>query len=467
MKDLFKKFGAFSVGPMLNAVIGFFTVMITTYFITPEEYGKTSMFLLAQSAISMFVYLGLDQAFVRNFHSYRDKVGHLFYNALIIPAIGVIVVDFCILLNIHWVSNYLFNNSDEIFAVIVLALLIPFMVIENFAFLKIRMEEKGLEYSFFYVLVRVLVLILTLVLFFVYERSFRSVVYAMGFAEIINGILLSIRVMPSLEINYRLIDKPLIAEMLKFGLPLIPAYMITWVLTSMDKMMLRSISDFTQLGLYGAAFKIVTILGIIQTCFTLFWTPVAYRWYEEGANPNRFRDISKFVAFLMTGMCMGLLLFKDLVVLILGKSFGETIHIFPFLLLSPIMYTISETTGVGIGLVKKTSYNIVSSLVAALINVVLNYTLIPIYGGIGAAIGTGISYIGFFWARTLIANKIWQTFNLLPYAAYSVLIILNCYLHTFLDGYIPYVVSAISILIILIINLHSIKQWIKLLKVAR
>ena len=64
------------------------------------------------------------------------------------------------------------------------------MVIENFAFLTIRMNEKGLQYSLSTVSLKVLVLIITVVLFVVYERSFRSVVYAMAIAEIVNGIIL-------------------------------------------------------------------------------------------------------------------------------------------------------------------------------------------------------------------------------------------------------------------------------------
>ena len=56
MKDLIRKFSAFSIGPIAGALLGFLTVPIITHFISSAEYGKTSMFTLAQGAVSMLIY---------------------------------------------------------------------------------------------------------------------------------------------------------------------------------------------------------------------------------------------------------------------------------------------------------------------------------------------------------------------------------------------------------------------------
>ena len=85
MGNIIKKLGAFSIGPIAAAFLGFLTVPLITYFITPEEYGKASMFTLAQGIASMLVYFGLDQAFVREFHVYKDKLNALLSNAIFVP----------------------------------------------------------------------------------------------------------------------------------------------------------------------------------------------------------------------------------------------------------------------------------------------------------------------------------------------------------------------------------------------
>lgn len=81
-------------------------------------------------------------------------------------------------------------------------------------------------------------------------------------------------------------------------------------------------------------------------------------------------------------------------------------------MLYPVMYTMSETTAVGIGFSRKTYYSIVVSAAACIVNIVCNFIFIPIWGGTGAAFATGISFIIFFWVRTLISRKVWWKFRL-------------------------------------------------------
>jgi len=71
----------------------------------------------------------------------------------------------------------------------------------------------------------------------------------------------------------------------------------------------------------------------------------------------------------------------------------------------PIMYTISETTVMGINFKGKTKKHILIASVAAIINLLGNSFLVPIYGAKGAAISTGIAYVVFFGMRTYMSKK--------------------------------------------------------------
>ena len=464
MKNLLQNLGAFSIGPIAGAFIGFLTVPIITYFISPEEYGKASMFTLAQGIVSMFVYLGMDQAFIREFNQYKDNLSKLLISAMVVPLSISIIVSICTIIGKTPLSIFLFGNEGESLGVYSLAVLIPFMVIENFALLKIRMEEKGLQYSLFNILLKAFILIFTVLLFYLFEKSFRSVVYAMAIGEVLNSIILFIVAIKPLKLTLKNIDEKLIKRMLIFGLPLIPAMMMSWTLSSMDKVMIRVICGYEELGLYAAAFKIVTILSIVQSCFTLFWTPVAYRWNEEKVDKNNFNIVNSTVALIMSTGFLTLLMIKNMVGLILGPNFLEAIKIFPFLLLYPIMYTMSESTAVGIGFSRKTYYSIVVSGIGCVVNLVLNYVLIPIYGATGAAMATGISFLVFFCVRSFISRIVWWKFDMEVYFPIIIILLFNCYAHTFLTGTRVYLISAISIVAILIINFKKIKTIYKFCK---
>ena len=446
MKALIKKLGEFSLGPLFAALIGFITVPLITHIISPEEYARASMFTLAQTTVALFLCLGMDQAFVREFHESDDR-NKLLSNAMLLPVIFTVLLDVALLCFRPQVSMLLFDTPDEDAAIYALALLFPSMLVERFALMKLRMEEKGLAYSLFTVLLKLLTLVFTLILLLHYEKSFRSVIYALSLAEILCGLLLFFTLISRIKFSLRAIDRELMARMLRYGLPLLPASALMWILTSMDKAMLRTMSTYTELGLYAGAFKIVSALSILQTCFTLFWTPLSYRWYQADVDKRRFSTVMQLVAFGMSSLCLLLLLAKDLVALVLGSAFASAIYIFPFIMLHPIMYTMSETTVMGISFQRRTGNNIVTSALAGAVNIALNLLLIPVCGAQGAAVATGISYIVFFWARTLISRSLWWAFPVRRYVYYTLLILLNCTLHTFMTGWIPYAVSAVSLVL--------------------
>ena len=91
-----------------------------------------------------------------------------------------------------------------------------------------------------------------------------------------------------------------------------------------------------------------------------------------------------------------------------GKKYRDAVYVFPFLAFMPIMYTVSESTVMGINFMKKSSYHVWISLISAVTNVIGNYFLIKSFGAKGAAISTGLSYIVFFIARTVLANKVYK-----------------------------------------------------------
>lgn len=459
MNDLLKKFSAFSVGPIVAALISFINVPLITHFISADEYGRTSMFLLAQGTVSMIMYLGMDQAFVREYHFIDDK-SKLMNNAIILPLIMVTVVDIGIIAFRNEISWLLYDSSEEIYPVMALAVLLPFLVLQNFSLLKIRMDERGLYYSFFTILCKALTLVITIVLFLLYECSFRSVIYAIALGEAINGVLLLILVLGKMDFRINLLDKALIKRMLKFGLPLIPASILTWVLASTDKIMIRTLCDYSELGLYTAAFKIAAALGVLQTCFTLFWPPIAYRWYAEEKDNSAFNAIIELVNLGMISLCLIILMLKGVVPVLLGSNYYEAMFIFPFLLLYPVMYTMSEVTAVGIGFKRKTGYMIVVTAVAGAINIILNFTLIPIFEAKGAALATGVSYVVFYWVRTLISRRLWWDFPINKMVLYSVLLCINCVLHTFVDSHITTVISCISLIGVLLLNRKRINTII-------
>lgn len=456
-----KKISQFSIGPLIGAFFSFITIPIITYFIAPIEYGKVSMFTLMQSILGMLVYLGMDQAYIKYYNETDDK-DNLLLNA-ISPAI---LLSFCIGIVVfvfqREISDWLFGTPNETLCIILLVTYLPFVVCERFFLIYVRMQEKGLQFSALSIIVKFFTLVFSIVFLFYFEKSFRSIIYATVIAQIIGSICISFSVLRKFNFKHFCLNKNMLISMFKFGFPLVPATLIGWVLNSMDKIMIRGMCGYEQLGLYSAALKIVSILTIIQSCFSTFWTPVAFRWNKENKGIWRFEVVGHTLLCLMTIIMILILTFKNLIIHILSPDYVQSVTILPFLLLSPIMQTISEVTVVGIYFTGRSLYTVIVAIGGCIVNIVLNGLLIPDFGAIGASIATGISYITFFWLRTIISTKIWKKIHVSDYFYYNIFLIVLCILNIYIKNNMINIINILCLIIIIVINVPFFKKIINI-----
>lgn len=467
MKEFIKKFLGFSLGPIIGAIIGFITVPITSHLVTADQFGLSNMFTLATNIISLIALVGIDQAFAREYNEVKDRK-KLLFNSLFIPFIATIIIAIILLIFQKQFAQILFDNGEMIKPVILLAIFTPLFIIEKFMLLSLRMQEKALRYSLWNIVSKAFNLVLTVVFLVLYKRNFESIIYASIFSQGIVSFILLFVCRKSFGISKKYIDKKLIKTLTKFGLPLVPANVIGWGLNSMDSIFLRAMTTYTELGYYSVAIKVSNVLTLLQTSFTTFWTPLAFKWKAQNVPKERFTIVNDAVACIMSIVLIGILMFKNIIPVFFGKGYNEIIYIIPFLLFYPIFYTMSETTTLGIYFTKKTFYNIIISIVSLVSNLILNILLIPKIGAIGAAMATGISYLVFFWARTLISRNLWYKFKLNKFIVITIILIIAALVNSLMHN-IAFVslINMICLICVLITYKDIIIKLIKYLKIKK
>lgn len=395
--SLVKSFFQFSAGPWLSAIISFFTTPITTYLIIPEEFGKASMYTVAFSFILQIALLGTDQSFVRMFYEYDEqKRPVLLWNSITPSLFLSLIISAVLLVFRREIALLLFDNSDYLLPVLVLSLTIVLAVMERFATLVLRMKKRGIAFS----LLRVFSVLSNAGGLIFYALVFGRDFYAVIFGTVISHfVVLTTSVLMELNFWKRGFSLSIgrMKDIVLYGLPFVPAFIVSWIFYSMDKLSLRSFSTFQEIGYYAAGNKIVAVLLLIQTGFSMFWTPASYENYEKSSSDTSlYSKVAKLLAATMFVISLILIAFKDWIILIFDKSYLPAASIMPFLIFHPIMYTVSEITVVGINFKKKTHWHLWISVIAASVNFVGNTLLVPYYGARGAALSTGISYVFFF-----------------------------------------------------------------------
>lgn len=405
---MFKTFVKYATGSLAALLAGLITTPILTRLISTEEMGKYSMFITIGSLFASILYLGFDQSYVRYYNEeIPARRTYLLNKCLHYPLMITAIVSIACLVFYEQLSNELIGTVSLPVTILFIVYLFG-LVIDRFWLLKLRMEQKAGAYSALNVIRKLSYLCIAVLLYFaIWGDQCWSLIVAVTLAEFV--LLFGARFAD--RGNWKEEDRNLdvsLRALAKYGAPFIFSTTITLVLHSTDKLMLNAMSDYNQVGLYSGAQNIVNLLTQVQTVFTTFWMPVAFEHYAKAPGDKDFYiRMNKLVSYVMLVIAVGLLVMKDIVVLFLGTKYREAVYVFPFLAFMPIMYTVSETTVMGINFKKKTNFHVITSTACAIANIIGNYFLIRLFGAKGAAISTGLSYALFFSLRTCLANSVY------------------------------------------------------------
>ncbi len=453
--NLLKKFLSFSYGSWIGLVLGVLMTMVTTRILSPEHFGKASMYNLAINVVMIFIIFGTDQSFVRFFYEEEEKKrGGLLYNCIKVPIVLALIITMIILIFNRSITNYLFEEGNFVLA-ITLVIGIIFSAINRYSTLVIRMKQKSHLFSIIQIANRIVDFVILIIFYYLMGNRFEIIIFSSAVSLVFITVLSVYfeRKFWSIS-NYRLTElKHSTKDVFIYAYPLVLTSLISWLFTSFDKIALKQWSTFTEIGLYSGASRIVALLIVLQGTFTTFWTPVCYERFEKHPNDTKFFErTSKIITIAMLFLAILSIGAKDIIVLLLGSKFKEASNIMPFLVFMPIMYTVSETTVIGINFFKKNNWHILISSVSCIVNIIGNWILVPKLGAKGAAISTAFAYIVFFTMRTQISLKYYKVDYGLK-KLYSMLAIIFIYAiyATFKANLLLNIVAGLMVLVLMII----------------
>ena len=466
---LLKKFFSFSIGNWIGIIISFISTPIITYFIVPAEFGKASIFTIALNILLLFSIFGLDESFVRFFYSEKENNRNfLLYRTLKISVFISLFLAFVILLFWRQISNLLFS---EIFflPILILVLCIIFGTLERYMVLFVRMQQKGWTFSCIGLINKILVSVGAILFCLFVKKDFTAIIFAQLLSSVFTVLLVVIfeykKLFDFVDINYKQIQHTY-KEIFLYAIPFVPSYLFYWILQSGDRVFIKKLSNLNELGVYSLAAKFISILLIFQTSFTTFWVPLALeRFHKDPEDKEFFLKVFNIVAFLMILILILIILFKDLIIFILPKSYSGISFLIPLLVFMPLMSTLCYITGLGINFYKKTKIYFLIIFCSSLVSLILNYFLISRLGAKGAALTNAIVYIFYFYLLTFVSFKYFDfRLNLKKYSIIFLLLFMYAFYSSFYAKITGNIIGGIIFVFIVIIwNLPIIKEYKKLI----
>lgn len=425
-----RKIMTFAIGPIGGAVLSLVTLPIITWLFSQEDVGRVAMLQVTIGFSTLLFSLGLDQAYVRDFHEVSDKPGLL--KCALLPGLSILLVTLLLLLSLDGtLAGWLFERSEWHLSLLVSTILFV-VFISRFLSLVLRMKEQGLAFSLSQLLPKlILFTIIGGYAFLGAEKSLTNLVLANTVAFVFAGVVLAYNTrrewIASLVASF---DREHLRDMLRFGLPLMLGGFAYWGLTAVDKVFLRTLVSFEELGVYSVAVSFAGAATILQSVFSTVWAPTVYKWASKGEGVENVHKISRFIHFVVILMFCIAGLLSWVVTLVLPTNYSSVQWIVVSCLGSPLFYTLSEATGVGIGITRRSSFSMLAALLAFAINLVGNWLMIPHFGAAGAAVSTCISFWVFFVIRTEFSIYLWEPMPRLLFYGYSALAVAGCCVFT-------------------------------------
>lgn len=379
---------AFFVAGLFTKGIAYFVTPIYTRLLTPEDYGVTSVFLTWLEIFGIIAMFCLSYGVFNNgMVDYPKKRNEYSFSMLVLS--NVITIIFSLILLAFYPYVKFFVNLDVSFILLMCSFFI-FFPAYRFWTARQRYEYKYKSvfcWTIFLALLSPAVAITSILIFDtnkLYARIFGAevpmIIAYMGFY-----VYLIFKARAKLNVKFW-------KGAILFNIPLIPHYLSSYMLGSSDKIMISYLIGSRATAFYSVAYSVAAVVTIVWSAANASLVPFTY----ENMKRKQYSPISNvamFILYVFCVCCFLIILFApELVRIMATKEYYEAIYVIPPVVggvFFQVQYYIYANV---LYYLKKPKYVMIGSVFAMLLNVVLNYIFIPMFGYIAAGFTTLACY---------------------------------------------------------------------------
>ena len=401
----------YSIGSISQGALFVLLFPIYTSFLSPQDFGIIGLMSITVSLLTRFVSSPLNSAFTRFYYApeYREKSGILLFN-LFLWALLIITCFAVIFWRIsEYLAGVLLQDRNLAHLLKIYALILFLQPFSSLFLCLLRMLERAKYFVFTSISSLLLSAGLTLYLLTVLKKG----VLALIVGNLLSLIVTIIMVLPVFikKSTFRLSRSTLIPP-LKYAYPLLLSEYSNLLIQSGDRYVLRIFNSVSTVGLYSFGYQIA---GILQTALVTplkqALQPVVLKQEED---PEAIRHLLRMGAtyFYLIGCaaCLLISLFSREILMLFARKevFWAAWVIVPTITYSYVQHGLGNFVGWGMGLMKKSFHVSGIVLVAALVNIGLNFLFIPQWGMLGAAFATILSYIVWNFLKAYYSAKFYD-----------------------------------------------------------
>lgn len=393
----------YTVGLVLIRGLGFISAPIFTNLLTPADYGITSTFatwtLLMQTVFSLYTQGSL----VAALKDYKGKEYERYVSSVLtLSGICFFLFGIAFLGNLDWMSKLL-GYTRFISVLLVISAYVSFIF--NFYQAKLIYEGKDLTYIISSFLVSLSSIVVSYGLICIFPKNMAVD------GRLIGGIVpLFVISIGYLMIQYRrgscFYSKKFWKYAVELSIPMIFTTLANVFLAQIARLMLQYLTGEYEAGIYSFAYTLGEVPSFIRLGIFNAWLPWYFRMISNKENIPDIIEMVRVLSRLFCVIILGFIFVSPEIYRILSpESYWEGIPILMYITTGMYFYFITCFYSVRFQYDKKNKWISYITMFSAVVNVILNFVLIPSYGFMGAAVVSMVVYVILYLAYLLLGRK--------------------------------------------------------------
>ncbi len=387
--------------------INFFLLPLYTNNLTPSMIGISDSITTFTGILLPLLMMGLDSAFSAFYFDKEDQDREKkVFSTLTWTFIILGCIPLLLMLIAPTISGLLFHTGDYAYIVRFALVSVSFNLWYMTYSLELRLQNKMFLYGLSNVIVSLTMVVLNILFVSVWHLGESSLVLSTMIVHIENLLILLFFV--KAKPNAKWFDTDLLKRMIKFAVPIIPMTLMIWVLSLSDRYVLLHFHGETEVGLYGIGLRFTNLMNVVISAISMAYTTFAFSSKDDNNSKRQYYFIYNIESFILIGIAFTIAIFgREIIQIMTADAYSQSYLSLRDLMFSQAFYAMTSIVGYGIFFEKKSVYSLIAVSAGAVLNLGLNFILIPQYGISAAALTTLLGYALYYFLTLLFSEKLY------------------------------------------------------------
>lgn len=222
---------------------------------------------------------------------------------------------------------------------------------------------------------------------------FYNPAYGVGYifvANVIQTVVVTLALFPDILKAKFSFDAKLLKQILAYSLPLLVLGVAGIMNQTLDKIIFPYLMDNkelaeSELGIYGACFKISMVMMMFTQAFRYAYEPYIFAQHKDKNSKAAYADAMKYFIIFSFLIFLGMVYYLDLFKLFISSDYWSGLKVVPIVLFSYIFQGIFFNLSLWYKLADKTMYGAWFSVLGLAITLAINIAFVPVFSYIASA----------------------------------------------------------------------------------